>query len=285
MRSKGKPMRPEYPPVGVKGLTYGGYLKVPELLGLQQQISGDPPHPDELFFIIIHQTYELWFKECLHESDLLVNHLRGDSISRSLKVLKRLNAIMDLLVSQIRLLSTLTPVEFSGFRDRLKPASGFQSAQFREIEFAFGLKEAAFIQYYAGEPDALAALKRRYEAPSVYDEFIHCLHRAGYEVDQELLNRDVTRPHVLNQNLLAQIRRIYDQPSENYHWVLMFEALVDFDALFNLWRSTHIAMVARTIGDKPGTGGSAGVKFLQSRERLPFFPELWEVRSIIGEPY
>jgi tryptophan 2,3-dioxygenase len=278
-------MAPEYPPVGGKGLTYGGYLKVPELLSLQQQISGDPPHHDELFFIIIHQTYELWFRECLHESDLLVEHLRAGSISRSLKVLKRLNAILDLLVDQIRLLSTLTPSEFAGFRDRLKPASGFQSAQFRELEFFYGLKDAAFFQYFSDDPEALAGLKRRYNARSVYDEFIHCLHQAGYPVDEALLERDVTRPHVLDPSLLAQIKRIYDEPNENYHWVLMFEAMLDLDALFNLWRSTHISMVARTIGDKPGTGGSAGVKFLQSRERLPFFPELWEVRSVIGGSY
>lgn len=270
-----------FPQATPKGLTYGSYLKVPELLSLQHQLS-DPPHHDELFFIIIHQTYELWFRECLHESDLLVTHLQGDSVSRSLKVLKRLNAIMDLLVSQIRLLSTLTPVEFSGFRDKLNPASGFQSAQFREIEFLYGLKNSAFFQYFTADPAALAALKRRYESPSVYDQLIACLHRAGYSMEKALLERDVTQPHTVHPGLLEQIRRIYEEPNGNYHWVLMFETMLDLDALFGLWRSTHIHMVARTIGAKPGTGGSAGVKFLESRERLLFFPELWEVRSILG---
>lgn len=265
-------MPPGCPPAASKGLTYGGYLKVPELLALQHEISGDRPHHDELFFIIIHQTYELWFKECLHESDYLVTRLRDGSISRSLKVLKRLNAIMDLLVSQIRLLATPTPVEFAGFRDRLRPASGFQSAQFRELEFMYGLKDPAFFQYFAGDPEALAAMRQRYEAPSVYDEFIRCLHAAGYTVDDGLLRCDVTRPHALDPSLLAQIRRIYEQPNDSYLWVLMFEAMLDFDTLFNLWRSTHVAMVARTIGQKSGTGGSSGVEFLRTRERSPSTP-------------
>ena len=271
------------PPLG-HGLTYGSYLKLPELLGLQHEVSS-PPHHDELFFIVIHQTYELWFKECLHESDLLVAHLRADSISRSLKVLKRVNAIVDLLVNQIRLLATLTPVEFAGFRDRLRPASGFQSWQFRELEFLYGHREPAFFQYFAAEPEGLAALRRRAAAPSLWDEFIACFHRAGYAVEPALLGRDVTKPYELNPALMAEIKRVYEQPHENYHWVLMFEALLDLDALFRLWRSTHVAMVARTIGHKRGTGGSSGVDFLRSRENISFFPELWEVRSAIGGAY
>ena len=266
------------------GPTYGSYLKIPELLSLQHEVSS-PPHHDELFFIIIHQTYELWFKECLHESDLLVTHLRQGSVSRSLKVLKRVNAIIDLLVSQIRLLSTLTPVEFAGFRDRLRPASGFQSSQFRELEFLYGHRDPAFFNYFAADAAALAAIRRRHTAPSVWDEFIACFHRAGYAVDRDLLERDVTQPHVENANLIAEIKRVYEQPHENYHWVLMFESLLDLDALFRLWRSTHVAMVERTIGRKSGTGGSAGVEFLRSREGIRFFPELWEVRSLIGGAY
>ena len=281
-RSSSEAGGPPAPPA--HGLTYGSYLKLPELLGLQTEVSS-PPHHDELFFIIIHQTYELWFKECLHESDLLIAHLREDSISRSLKVLKRVNAVVDLLVSQIRLLATLTPVEFAGFRDGLRPASGFQSSQFRELEFLYGHRDAAFFQYFAGEPGAVAALRRRSIAPSLWDEFIACFHRAGYAVDPELLAREVTTPHILNANLVAEIKRVYEQPHENYHWVLMFEALLDLDALFRLWRSTHVAMVARTIGHKSGTGGSSGVDFLRSRENISFFPELWEVRSLIGGAY
>jgi tryptophan 2,3-dioxygenase len=273
---------PPSPPPG--GLTYGSYLKVPELLGLQQEVSS-PPHHDELFFIIIHQTYELWFKECLHESDLLIEHLREGSISRSLKVLKRVNAIVDLLVDQIRLLATLTPVEFAGFRDRLRPASGFQSTQFRELEFLYGHRDPVYLQYFATDSAGVAALRRRDAAPSLWDEFIRCFHRAGYAVDAALLDRDVTTPYVLNENLTAEIKRVYEQPHENYHWVLMFEALLDLDALFRLWRSTHVAMVARTIGHKRGTGGSSGVDFLRSRENITFFPELWEVRSLIGGAY
>ncbi len=262
-------------------LTYGSYLKIPELLTLQHQRS-DPPHHDEMFFIIIHQAFELWFKECLHEMDLLVSFMRDGSVSRSLKVIKRVNAILDVLVQQIRLLSTLTPVEFAGFRDRLRPASGFQSVQFRELEMMLGLREEFFFRYFDKDPAAQAQLRRRFDNPSVYDEFIRALHRAGYTIERTLLERDVTQPHVVHEGLLRRVREIYTDPSDNYHWVLMCEALVDLDTLLGLWRSTHAWMVARTIGDQPGTGGSAGVKFLQSRVGIRFFPELWQVRSEIG---
>jgi tryptophan 2,3-dioxygenase len=262
-------------------LTYGSYLKVPQLLNLQQQLS-DPPHHDEMFFIIIHQSFELWFKECLHETDLLVESLRLDSVSRALKVLKRINAIFDLLVQKIRLLSTLTPAEFAGFRDRLRPASGFQSVQFRELELACGLRDRFFFRYFKEDPQAIERLQRRFESPSIYDEFLRSLDRAGYPIDGDVLERDVTEPHQLNENLVERLTKVYTRPSEDYHWVLMCEALVDLDSLFGLWRSTHLWMVARTIGDLSGTGGSAGVKFLESRVGMRFFPELWAVRTRIG---
>jgi tryptophan 2,3-dioxygenase len=235
-----------------------------------------------MFFIVIHQVFELWFKECLHELDLLVEYLDQDSVSRSLKVLKRINAIVDVLIRQIRLLSTLTPAEFAGFRDQLRPASGFQSVQFREIEITLGLRDDSFLRYFQKDPDASARLRHRFERPSVYDHFLRALHRAGYHVEARVLERDVTCPHEMSDALVEQLTAIYQQPEGEYHWVLMCEALVDLDALLGIWRSTHVWMVARTIGDLPGTGGSSGVKFLQSRVGLRFFPELWAVRGKIG---
>jgi len=157
--------------------------------------------------------------------------------------------------------------------------------QFRELEFALGLRDPFFFQYFERDPEAQARLRRRFEAPSVYDEFLRCLARSGFAVDPEILERDVTSQHQLHQGLLATIERLYSEPHDDYHWVLICEALVDLDALFGLWRSTHVWMVARTIGDHPGTGGSAGVKFLESRLGIRFFPELWAVRSTIGGLY
>ena len=256
-------------------LNYSSYLKVPELLSLQQEIS-QPAHHDEMFFIIIHQAAELWFKEMLHETEALIQALRANSISRALKTLRRLTAVMDLQVRQINLLSTLTPVEFAGFRDHLRPASGFQSVQFRMLEFAFGVRDDFFLKFFAGAPEALESLKDWKDRPNVHDEFTACL------------RQHAPRPVALlpdDSELMSQLVEIYENPGENYHWVLLCEALIDFDEKFAQWRSNHVLMVGRTIGFKPGTGGSSGYQFLQSRLEFRFFPELWAVRMKIGTPY
>lgn len=279
----------EYGHLELKSLNYESYLKVPELLDLQHRLS-EPPHHDELFFIVIHQAFELWFREMLHETDLLVEFLREGTISRALKVLKRLNAIMDLLVRQIELLATLTPVEFGGFRDRLKPASGFQSVQYRELEFAYGNKDAFFLQYFATRSAAAERLQARLEAPSVYHAFWTALIEAGYtEVPALMLERSAapeghaaprTEPDPV---AIAFLKALYEHPGTEFHWVLLCEALLDFDMLVAQWRRTHQLMVDRTIGTKPGTGGSSGAEFLKSRMDVRFFPELWAVRGAISE--
>lgn len=268
-------------------LNYNSYLKVPELLSLQKELS-DPPHHDEMFFIVIHQAAELWFKEILHETEALIKAFRANSISRSLKFLRRISAIMDLQVLQINLLSSLTPVEFAGFRDNLMPASGFQSMQFRMMEFAFGLREDFFLKFFQNMPEGLKRLEEWKSRPSVYDEFVDCVkknapqpHKADASAFTELLKANPK----LNVDLMLQLREIYENPGENYHWVLLCEAVLDFDEKFAQWRNNHLLMVARTIGQKPGTGGSLGYAFLKGRQEYRFFPELWALRTVVGANY
>lgn len=267
-----------------KKLNYQSYLKIDELLSLQREVS-DPAHHDEMFFIIIHQASELWFKNILHEAEWLVTALRSGSVSRTLKVLRRMTAIMELLAKQIGLLATLTPIEFAGFRDLLRPASGFQSAQFREMEFAFGIRDAFFLQFFKHLPEVVSRLEGIRSQPSIYDEVLKAMAVFGYPVPDGLLQRDVTQNWIENADLVQVIRGIYDDPADNYHWVLLFESMLDFDEKVARWRDNHILMVARTIGHNQGTGGSSGVDFLRSRAHLRFFPELWSVRDYLGGSY
>lgn len=276
---------PNYENLELKELNYNSYLKVPELLDLQTLLS-KPAHHDEMFFIIIHQAAELWFKLMRHETAALIEDLRAGSVSHALKKFRRLVGVMDLMVKQINLLNTLTPVEFAGFRDHLRPASGFQSIQFRVIEFAYGIRESFFLKFFEKEPAKKAELEAVMQVPTVYDEFVRALSNAGFKVPRELLQRDVSQPWSESPELIATIKGIYEKPDDNYHWVLLFETMLDFDEKFAVWRSVHMLMVARTIGMKTtGTGGSAGYKFLASRAEYKFFPELWSVRMEVGAGY
>jgi tryptophan 2,3-dioxygenase len=268
----------DYGNLQIDELNYNNYLNIPELTSLQQ-LRSDPRHHDEMFFIVIHQSFELWFKEVLHEIDLLAKHLDEGNVSRVLKVLKRIHAILTCLTQQIQLLGTLTPKEFSGFREALGTGSGFQSVQFREIEFALGLRDSWFFQFFKSHPDELARLQARCEQPSVYDKLLKTLKNIGHDIPDEVINRDFTEPYVMNDKVVEVINNIYDAPQENYHMVLLFEALIDLDTMWSSWRAVHILMVSRTIGAKKGTGGSAGADFLESRLPLRFFPEIWEVRN------
>ena len=238
-----------------------------------------------MFFIIIHQAAELWFKLMRHETSALVQDLRAGSVSRALKKLRRLTGIMDLFINQINLLNTLTPVEFAGFRDNLRPASGFQSIQFRAIEFLYGLREPFFLKFFDKEPEKKAELLQISQVPSVHDEFVRALAAGGYHVPKQILERDVSKAWVESPELIQTIKEIYEKPEDNYHWVLLFETMLDFDEKFAVWRNVHMLMVARTIGMKTGTGGSAGYKFLASRADFRFFPELWAVRDVVGSGY
>lgn len=275
---------PDYESLKLAELNYGSYLKIPELLSLQQRIS-DPPHHDEMFFIIIHQAMELWFKEILCETETLVEALQKGMVSHTLKYLRRITAILDLLIKQINLLTTLTPVEFAGFRDHLRPASGFQSVQFRCLEYTYGVREPFFLKFFQEMPEVLARLEAIRNKPSVYDEFLKSLHQAGYLIPEAILKRDYREVYTGSEEVTRVLKSIYENPQENYHWVLLFEVMLDFDEKFTLWKNTHILMVERTIGHKKGTGGSTGYDFLRSRLELKFFPDLWDVRNQIGGSY
>ena len=268
----------DYDRLKLEELNYNSYLKVPELTSLQH-LRSEPMHHDEMFFIVIHQSFELWFKEMLHEVDLLAqNFVRGE-VARSLKVLKRVQAIMTCLTQQIQLLGTLTPEEFAGFREALGTGSGFQSVQFREMEFACGQRDPWFFQFFEARPEEKARLEARFNSPSLYDFFLRAMASEGFDVPKEVLNRDLNQTHQMNDNLVDLFQELYRDPGDHYHWLLAAEALLDLDTEWSNFRSAHILMVSRTIGGKKGTGGSSGVPFLESRLPLRFFPELWEVRN------
>lgn len=273
-----------YENLKLENLNYQNYLKVDELLALQQRIS-KPPHHDEMFFIIIHQAAELWFKLMLHESAKLVDGFRAGSVSTALKTLKRMTAVMDLQARQINLLNTLTPVEFAGFRDDLNPASGFQSVQFREMEFRFGIRNEFFLNFFNKMPEVVKVLEGIRHEPSVYDEFLFALEKAGYAVPAGARTRDWTQPHKPDPTVTDTIKKIYEKPGDHFEWVLLFEGMLDFDEKFSHWRALHMLMILRAIGNKTGTGGSTGYDFLKSRWELKCFPDLWEVRNVIGSGY
>lgn len=275
---------PNYSDLTLEDLNYESYLRIPEMLNLQTEIAR-PRHHDEMFFIIIHQASELWFKLILHETDTLVEALREGSVSRALKNLKRIRAIFQLLVQQIQLLNTLTPVEFAGFRDHLRPASGFQSVQFRTLEFRFGLREEFFLRFFESRPEVVEVLNQIRAEPSVYDEILACFDRAGFQMPRAVLERSWSSEYIPHPKVTEKFLEVYRDPKTEYHWVLLCEALVDLDETFLHWRNAHMVMVRRTIGNKTGTGGSAGYDFLETRAKKCFFPELWDVRNHIGGAY
>ena len=258
-------------------MSYGGYLELSTLLSAQHPLS-DPEHPDELLFIIQHQTTELWLKLVLHELEGASAHLRADQLAPALKCIARVKHIQKTLTEQWSVLATLTPTEYAQFRGVLGNASGFQSAQYRAVEFRLGNKNAGMLRVFANDPASLAIVQSALEAPSLYDEFLRLLARAGYEVPAEVLERDVTQAWVLQPALVDLFTRIYADPGENWAAYETCEELVDLEDNFQLWRFRHLKTVERIIGFKRGTGGSSGVPFLQRALSLTFFPELYAVR-------
>jgi tryptophan 2,3-dioxygenase len=256
-------------------VTYGNYLKIDELLSLQQPRSEGPEH-DELLFIIIHQVYELWFKELLHEFDRVAQLLTADESHRTQHTLKRILTILKVMVAQLDILETMTPLEFLSFRARLEAASGFQSDQFRQVEFLLGAKSDSALARFPEGSRAREALTRRYKAPTLWDAFLHYLAREGYRVPEAQLSRDVTTPPASSpeiQNILIDIYRGDPKNAE------LCERLVDLDEGIQEWRYRHVKMVERTIGTKRGTGGSTGTAYLATTLAKPLFPDLWEIRS------
>jgi tryptophan 2,3-dioxygenase len=264
-------------------LSYGRYLHLDEILHAQHPVSV-PEHHDELLFILQHQTSELWLKLVLHELRAVLRQLAKDDLRPALKGLARVKHIQRTLTEQWSVLATLTPSEYAEFRSFLGTSSGFQSYQYRAVEFTLGNKDRRMLSIFNDEPAAREMLVEALEAPSVYDEFLRYLARHGHDVPVELLQRDVTLPYVFNEDLVPVFKRIYDDPEQFWGAYETCEELVDLEENFQLWRFRHLKTVERTIGFKRGTGGSSGVKFLKDALDLTFFPELYAVRTEIGVP-
>ena len=255
-------------------LTYSSYLSLPALLELQRPRS-EPPEHDEMLFIVIHQVFELWFKLLLHETEKVGRDFAGNDLYAAVATWKRMRTILKTLVGQIDILETMTPLSFSSFRDRLDTASGFQSFQFREVEFALGYKRPQVTGAVPDREGQREAVERRLREPSVMDHFYRFLAQRGLKVPAELLAKDVTLPTQASEPLQEELLRAYqDQPE----LVILFELMTDFDEGLQEWRYRHIKLVERTIGAKKGTGGSLGVEFLKQSLWKPLFPDLWAIR-------
>jgi tryptophan 2,3-dioxygenase len=258
-----------------EALTYASYLKLDELLALQQPRSDGPEH-DEVLFIVVHQVYELWFKELLHELDYARSLLGRADAHRAQHTLKRILTVLKVMVAQLDILETMTPLEFLSFRARLDAASGFQSDQFRQLEFALGRKDARALTRFGDGSRARVALARRMDEPTLWDAFLRHLEREGYAPPPAALARDVTRPIAPDPAVQEILIEVYRGDPKNAE---LCERLVDLDEGVQEWRYRHVKMVERTIGRKSGTGGSAGSEYLRTTLVQPLFPDLWEIRS------
>ena len=245
-------------------LSYNKYLRVQDLINLQDCLS-DPAHHDELLFITVHQAYELWFKQILHELDAAIQFLKDDRLPAATRAVNRIVVIEKLLVQQIHILESMTPISFLAFRDQLNPASGFQSMQFREIEFSSGLKDEHILREFKDDKFALERLQARMDQSSLAEAFYQALERRGFDVSQRA----------------QAILEILTHFENRYEEFQLTEALLEHDEYFSLWRSHHIKMVERMVGAKRGTGGSEGIGYLKTTLDKKFFPELWEARTYL----
>ena len=255
-------------------LTYAAYLKLRELLALQEPRSRPPEH-DEMLFIVIHQVYELWFKLLLHELEKIRTEFSGNRLFAAIGGFQRIRTVMKTLVGQLDILETMTPLSFAGFRERLDTASGFQSVQYRELEFLLGLKRAEILAVHAaGSPERLA-LERRLRERSVLDHFYDFLEQQGAAIPAAVRGRDVTLPAAPSAEVQEEIYRPYKARPD---FAILVELMTDFDEGQQEWRYRHVKLTERTIGNKVGTGGSSGVDFLKQRLFVSFFPDLWAIR-------
>lgn len=262
-------------------MTYEGYLRLDRLLSAQQPLSV-PPHHDELLFIVQHQVAELWIKLMVHELRAALAHLRADRIDPCQKIFARCKTVLRQLTEMWSVLETLTPSEYMEFRELLGPSSGFQSAQYRTMEFLLGNKNAAMLKVFAHDTAAHAILEQTLQAPSLYDEALRYLARQGHDVPPAHVERDWSKPHVFDPALVPVFERIYEDTDAHWEAYHLCEDLVDLETQFQLWRFRHMRTVMRIIGFRRGTGGSSGVGFLKQALELTFFPELFEVRTHIG---
>jgi tryptophan 2,3-dioxygenase len=261
-------------------LSYNKYLRVPELIGLQNCLS-DPAHHDELLFITIHQTYELWFKQILHEIDAAIALMQENRAAMATRALSRVVEIEKVLVQQIHILETMTPISFLGFRDELNPASGFQSMQFREIEFSSGLKEEETLKSFLSDDFAHKRLEARYHKPTLGDAFYALLRRRGFDAPADDASATAEARRRAYEGRTRAVLEVLTHFETRHEEFLLAEALMEHDEYFALWRAHHIKMVERMVGTKRGTGGSEGVGYLRTTLDHKFFPELWEARTYL----
>jgi len=261
-------------------LSYNKYLRVPDLINLQDCLS-DPAHHDELLFITVHQAYELWFKQILHELDAAIMLMNEGRLTAAARAVRRVVEIEKLLVTQIHILETMTPISFLGFRDELNPASGFQSMQFREIEFTSGLKDKSIIAEFHDDSFASSRLQKRLDSPSLADAFFRALGQRGFTsppIDSNTNPNEQKQSYDLRTRAVLEILTHFEDRYEEFQ---LTEALLEHDEFFALWRSHHIKMVERMVGAKRGTGGSEGIGYLKTTLDKKFFPELWEARTYL----
>ncbi len=256
--------------------SYGQYLQLDKILSSQQPNSYEH---DEMLFIVIHQASELWMKLCLHELSAALDHIRRDDLGPSFKMLSRVSRIQAQLTQSWDVLATMTPAEYSAFRNQLGRASGFQSYQYRMLEFIIGNKNADMIEVHKRDPQAYDMLVRTLRNPSIYDESLRLLSRRGFEIPQDHLDRDWSQPYQPSKQVAAAWLAVYHSIDDHWDLYELAEKLVDLDMKFQLWRFSHMKTVERIIGYKRGTGGTGGVSYLAKALELRFFPELWTVRT------
>jgi len=262
-------------------LSYNKYLRVAELIDLQTCLSTPAQH-DELLFITVHQAYELWFKQILHEIDAAIISMKEDRIAEAVQAMRRIGEIEKLLISQIHILETMMPLRFLSFRDELNPASGFQSMQFREIEFSSGLKDEKILRQFATDDYAHRRLQARMNMPSLSETFFALLRRRGFDTPSSDSPRDAKERrsnYGKRQRAIVELLTHHEQFHREYD---LAEALLDHDEYFSLWRSHHVKMVERMVGAKRGTGGSEGIGYLLTTLDKKFFPEMWEARTYLS---
>jgi tryptophan 2,3-dioxygenase len=257
-------------------ISYGGYLSLDQLLACQNPAT--PAH-DEMMFIVIHQASELWMKLCLHEIHGAMAEVKADNLSAAFKMLARVSRIQAQLRQSWDVLSTMTPSDYSSFRDGLGQSSGFQSYQYREIEYALGNKNAAILEVHRSNPEKYERLKAVLNAPSFYDLCIQLLKKRGFDIPDSHLERDWSQAYAPSTEIETAWQKVYQDPKDHWDLYELAEELVDIEHEFQMWRFSHMKTVERIIGYRGGTGGTSGVAFLEKALKLRFFPELWTVRS------
>ena len=261
-------------------MTYSGYLDLKKVLDAQNPLS-DPAHHDEMLFIIVHQTMELWLKQIIHELTAGIRYIQRGELEPCFKILARIKHVQLVMINQWSVLATLTPSEYIQFRSVLGSSSGFQSVQYRLVEFLLGNKDKRMVEMHRHDPEASRRLAEALESPSIYDVFLRHLSERGLPVPQEVLDRDITEPHTEHPGVVELFKTIYTNPEKHWDSYEMAEKLVDVEEQFGMWRYRHMRVVERIIGFKKGTGGSSGVAFLRQMIDHRFFPELVAVRTEI----